>query len=265
MARLGWIAGLVLCGCQAQPVFEVSLGKDPFEVREAIFFTVSYSPLFAAPTTLVVFGNRSGLCQAFEDPRNVCNARTSPDINDGVFDVISRPIGVTEPLGWLALRSGIEGAALIVPDYSGVSTLGASLTHGQAPVIHAAKNRAVIEHFVGGDTATFSFESELSDGRPFRGRLEATWCPALGMLGRHNAMTPPGSIGASVVVNDANDVVGNRFEAQCLGEMIDARCTITSKTDASCTCTKAGITSTCATTPAVVEGLGSCCNVRFGD
>ncbi len=49
------------------------------------------------------FARPRGLCQAFDVPRNVSNARIVTDLHDGVFDFISRPIGVTEPLGWLAL------------------------------------------------------------------------------------------------------------------------------------------------------------------
>lgn len=264
MARLVLIAGLVLCGCQAQPVFEVSLGKEPFVVREAIFYSSTY-PSIAMPTTLVVFGDRSGLCQAFDDPRNICNARLVPDLHDGVFDVISRPIGVTEPLGWLALRSGTEGASLITPDLLGLSTLGASLTHGQAPALHAPKNRAVIEHFVGGDAATFSFESELSDGRPFRGRVEATWCPALGMISRHNRLERPAGLSGGAVMDSSNAVVGNVVQANCEGSRVDGRCTISASGEASCTCERNGVTSTCQTTPDTVRGLNSCCNMRFGD
>ncbi|MDP3233476.1 MAG: hypothetical protein Q8N26_11920 [Myxococcales bacterium] len=269
MTRLVWIAGLVLGGCQAQPVLEVSLGKDPFVVREAIFSSVTHSP-FATPTTLVVFGDRSGLCQAFEDPRNVCNARIVPDLHDGVFDFISRPIGVTEPLGWLALRSDTEGASLITPDLLGLSTLGASLTHGQAPVLHAPKNRAVIEHFVGGDTATFSFESELSDGRPFRGRLEATWCPALSMISRYNNRlgqpdAKPAGVSGRAVLDSSNAVVGNVVQADCEGASVESRCTISASREANCTCERGGVTSTCQTTPDAVKALDSCCNLRFGD
>ncbi len=264
MARLVWIVGLVLCGCQAQPVFEVSLGKDAFEVREAIFYSSTYSPS-AMPTTIVVFGARSGLCQAFEDPRNVCNARMVPDLHDGVFDVISRPIGVTEPLGWLALRSGTEGASLIAPDQNGLSTLGASLTHGQGPVLHAPKNRAVIEHFVSGGAATFSFESELSDGRPFRGRVEASWCPALGMFSRHNRLAQPAGLSGGAVMDSSNAVVGNVVRGECEGASIEGRCTISAAGEASCVCARGGVTSTCQTTPDTVKALNSCCNMRFGD
>jgi hypothetical protein len=258
------LAAVLICGCHAEPVFEVSLGRKPFEVRDAIFLSASVGPGVIAATTVVVFGGRAGLCKAFEDNRNICNAFNLPDVDDAALTLVARPIGVTEPLGWLMLRSATEGSAEVVPDASGRSTMGASLTEGVTPAVRTTRNRAVIERLVAGGDGAFSFESELRDGRAFRGRIDATWCPALGMFGRHNALLP-GGIGASVVLNDANDVVGNRVEAQCLGEMMDARCTITSKTDASCTCTKAGITSTCATTPAVVEGLGSCCNVRFGD
>jgi hypothetical protein len=31
-----WLAVVVICGCHAEPVFEVSLGKQPFEVRDAL-------------------------------------------------------------------------------------------------------------------------------------------------------------------------------------------------------------------------------------
>lgn len=264
MARLVWIVGLVLCGCQAQPVFEVSLGKEPFEVREAIFYSSTYSSI-AMPTTIVVFGDQRGLCQAFEDPRNVCNARMVPDLHDGLFDVVSRPIGVTEPLGWLALRTGAEGAALIAPDQNGLSTLGASLTHGHAPALHAPKNRVVIEHFVSGDSATFSFESELSDGRPFRGRLEATWCPALGMISRHHRLERPAGLSGGAVLDSSNAVVGNVVRGECEGASIEGRCTISGPGEASCVCSRAGVTSTCQTTPDTVKALHSCCNLRFGD
>jgi hypothetical protein len=264
--RLAWIPVVVFCGCQGQSVLEVSLGQQPFEVREAIFY--SSSPRWTynwEPTTIVVFGNRSQLCQAFEDQRNVCNARLAPDINAGGFASFSRPIGVTESLGWLALRSATEGPALVVQDEFGTSTLGASLTQGQSPALHAVKNRAVIEHFVAGDAATFSFESELSDGRAFRGRIDATWCSALAMFGRLQKLKQPAGASGGAVVNDANEVVGNAVRGDCEGATISGRCAITSTTEAACTCVREGVTSTCTTTPDVVKSLNSCCNMRFGD
>lgn len=262
--RFAWLPIVVCCGCQGQSVVEVSLGQKPFEVREAIFFASSVSPI-AAPTTIVVFGDRSGLCQAFEDPRNVCNSRMVPDINDGFITSLSRPIGAPEPLGWLTLRSASEGSAVVVQDESGRSTLGASLTQAQSPALHAVKNRAVIEHFVAGDAATFSFESELSDGRPFRGRFDAQWCPALGMVGRANALVHPAGTSGGAVLNDAKEVVGNVVRGECEGATIEARCTITSGSEASCACARGDVTTTCATTPDVVKRLESCCNLRFGD
>ena len=262
--RIEWLAVAMLWGCQGPGLPEVSLGRQPFEVREAIFFSSSVSAV-APPTTIVVFGDRSGLCQAFEDQRNICNARMVPDVHDGFVTSIARPIGVTEPLGWLALRSSTEGAALVVQDESGISTLGASLTHGTAPAVHASKNRAVIEHFVAGDTATFSFESELSDARAFRGRIDATWCSALGMLGRHNKLLLPAGTSGGAVLGGANEVVGNVVRGECEGATIEARCSIASATDASCTCSRGGVSSICATTPEAVKGLTSCCNLRFGD
>jgi len=262
--RFAWISVVLCCGCQGQSVPEVSLGRAPFEVREAIFFASSLS-WTAAPTTIVVFGDRTGLCQAFEDPRNVCNSRMVPDIHDGSSTSLSRPIGVTEPLGWLALRSATEGAALVVQDEWARSTLGASLTEGKSPALHAVKNRAVIEHFVAGDAATFSFESELSDGRAFRGRIDATWCSALGMFRRQTTLMSPAGSSGGAVLNDANEVVGNVVRGECEGATIQGRCTITSGSEARCTCTRGDVTSTCTTTPDVVKGLTSCCDLRFGD
>jgi hypothetical protein len=144
-------------------VFEVSLGEQAFEVKDAVFFSLQHA--LAPPTTLVVFGDQPGLCQRVGDARNVCNARVAPDVHGGFVNALSRPIGVTRPLGWLVMRSATEGAALVAPDGLGLGTPGASLTEGAHAALHARKNRVVIEQLVAGDVGAFSFQSALSDGR----------------------------------------------------------------------------------------------------
>lgn len=262
MTRLGWISAFVLCGCQGQPVLEVSLGEKAFEVKDAIFFSLTHN--FGPPTTHVVFGGQTGLCQAFEDPRNVCNARIVPDVHDGLVSTLSRPVGVTGPLGWLVLRSGSEGPALVLPDDLRLGTPGASLTEGAAPVFRSTKNRAVIEQLVAGDSATFSFESELGDGRGFRGRVEASWCPALDMVRRHTMLEQTAGTASSYGYDDSQQLVGWHDQAECQGETNVGDCTTTA-TVVTCTCRREGVTSTCSTSRDPDKWPSSCCNLRFGD
>lgn len=262
MRRLAWLVVVGVCACQGQPVLEVSLGDKTFEVKDAVFFSLQYAT--SPPTTLVVFGDQPGLCQRFDDVRNVCNARTVPDVHDGLVNALSRPVGVSAPLGWLVMRSATEGPAAVVPDGLGQGTPGASLTEGAQPVVHSTKNRVVIDQLVTGDVGTFSFQSELSDGRAFRGRVEATWCPALEMVSRHNRLTHPAGTSGGIIVDDAQKPTGWREQAECQGESIDARC-LTTSSGVTCTCTRAGVTSTCEGSGAPARGIVSCCNLRFGD
>lgn len=257
MTRLVWMAAVVL-GCQGQPVLEVSLGGAPFEVKDAVFYsTVS---AFGQPSTFVVFGDRSELCGAFEDDQNLCNANIVPDVHDGVTGALARPVGGAQTLGWLMLRSGIEGPALVVPDQLGLATPGASLTRGAEPAVRSTKNRVVLEHVVAGASATVSFESELTDGRPFRGRVEASWCPALDMVRRHNeSLRGPVGVSSSAVPPDYVSV------AQCGAESISAKCRENADGSEECTCLRAGATSTCRATPDPRRSHPSCCNLRFGD
>lgn len=262
MTRLGWLAVCVLCGCQGQPVLEVSLGQKAFEVKDAVFFSSMQG--FGPPSTFVVFGDQPGLCQRFEDQRNVCNARIAPDVHDGLIGTLSRPVGVTGPVGWLVLRSGAEGPAVVVPDELGLSTPGASLTAGASPARHATKNRAVIEHLVAGDTAVFSFESELDDGQAFRGRVEASWCPALDMGRRHNMLERPAGTSSSFSYDASQQLTAWHDRAECQGETNESQCTI-SAAAVTCTCVREGVTSTCSTTSQPDKWPSSCCNLRFGD
>lgn len=258
MTRLGLLAICVLCGCQGQPVLEVSLGQKPFEVKDAVYVSLMHS--FGAPSTLVVFGDQPDLCQAFDDARNICNALVVPDVHDGFLSTLSRPVGVKRALGWLVLRSGTEGPALVVPDELGLATPGASLTPGAGPAIHATKNRAVIEHLFVGDSGTFSFESELSDGRTFRGRVEASWCPALDMFRRHNA-----SLGQNRGTSGGPSGDGFVQVASCGTDSIEERCSAAVDGVEQCTCLRAGVTSTCSVTLDPAKRRESCCNLRFGD
>ncbi|MBL8936864.1 MAG: hypothetical protein JNM69_20055 [Archangium sp.] len=262
MTRLGWISAFVLCACQGQPVLEVSLGGKAFEVKDAVYFSLTHA--LGPPTTHVVFGDQPGLCQAFEDRRNVCNARVVPDVHDGLVNTLSRPVGVRRPLGWLVLRSGSDGPALVLPDDLRLGTPGASLTEGATPALHATKNHAVIEQLVAGDSATFSFDSELSDGREFRGRVEASWCPALDMVRRYNSLELPAGTSSSYVYDDAQQLTGWHDRAECEGEVIDGQCTTTA-TSVTCRCLREGVTSTCSTSRAPDKWPSSCCNLRFGD
>lgn len=258
MTRLRWLAVCVLCGCQGEPVLEVSLGQKAFEVKDAVFFSFMFST--SPPTTLVVFGDQQGLCQAFEDPRNVCNAMLAPDVHDGFISTLSRPVGVTRPLGWLVMRSATEGPALVVPDGLGLATPGASFTMGQDRALRSVKNRAVIDHLVVGDSGTFSFESELSDGRAFRGRVEASWCPALEMVRRHNE-----SLSQSGGINSGPSGDGFVQVATCGNDSIEERCSAAVDGVEQCTCRHAGVTSTCSITLDPTKRRESCCNLRFGD
>lgn len=254
MTRMTWMA-VVMLGCQSQPVPEVSLGGAPFEVKDAVFFSTVAA--FGLPSTFVVFGAQTELCRAFEDERNVCNARIAPDVHDGVIGALSRPVGVSTSLGWLTLRSGAEGAAVVVPDQIGLSTPGAALTVGGTPVVRSSKNRVVIEYFLTGDSATVAFESELVDGRPFRGRVEASWCPALDMVRRHNAGLGSGT--------RATRTPTFALVAQCGGESIEERCHPGPDGTEDCTCLRAGTTSTCTVKPDASRPRQSCCTLRFGE
>ena len=160
MRRLVWLVVVGVCACQGQPVLEVSLGDKPFEVKDAVFFSLQYPT--SAPTTLVVLGDQPGRSQRSDDVRNVCNARTVPDVQDGLSNALSRPVGVTAPLGWLVMRSATEGPALVVPDAFGYGTPGASLTEGAKPVLHSTKNRVVIDQLVTGDVGAFSFQDAFT-------------------------------------------------------------------------------------------------------
>lgn len=262
MRRLAWLVVVGVCACQGQPVLEVSLGDKTFEVKDAVFFSLQYAT--SPPTTLVVFGDQPGLCQRFDDVRNVCNARTVPDVHDGLVNALSRPVGVSAPLGWLVMRSATEGPAAVAPDGLGQGTPGASLTEGAQPVLHSTKNRVVIDQLVTGDVGTFSFQSELSDGRAFRGRVEATWCPALEMVSRHNRLTHPAGTSGGIIVDDTQKTTGWRGEALCQGDSIESRC-LTSSSGVTCTCVRAGVTSTCEGRGDPTTGIVSCCNFRFGD
>ncbi|MBM4780314.1 MAG: hypothetical protein GQE15_21645 [Archangiaceae bacterium] len=261
MTRLTWLAVFVMCGCQGQPVLEVSLGGKAFEVKDAVFFSVVHH--FGPPTTFVVFGDQPGLCRAFEDPRNVCNARIDPHVRDGLFGALSRPVDLTRPLGWLVLRSATEGPATVVKDDLELSTPGATLTEGPGSVLHAAKNHAVIEQLVAGDAAIVSFESELDDGRAFRGRVEAGWCPALDMVRRHTRLERPAGTSGSFSYDDTQRMIGRFERSECEGETIESQCR-GDATGVTCTCVRDGVTSTCAGTSDANRSLVSCCNLRFG-
>lgn len=259
MSRSGLFAVVVLCGCQGQPVLEVSLGDKAFEVKDAVFFSLQHS--LAPPTTLVVFGDQPGLCQRFDDARNVCNARMAPDVHDGLINTLSRPAGATRPLGWLVMRSATEGPALVAPDDLRLGTPGASLTEGAQPALHSTKNRVVIDQLVVGDVGTFSFQSELSDGRAFRGRVEATWCPALDMVNRYSKLTQPAGNNSGPLPSPQ---LGRSERAECEGDLIDSQC-LDSGRGVTCSCTQAGVTSTCEGRRDPDKGIVSCCSFRFGD
>ncbi len=243
----------------------VRLNGAPWPVTSAIYMSFQWG---FAPVTVVLFsGASTKLCMDVSNTATTCNAKLMPDVElNGIG--FARPSVSSAEFGWLGLRDSAAGSTNLAPDLFG-SHFGASLTPKTGETIHGQQNSATIERIVFGGEATFTFDSVLTTGAHFEGRVVATWCPA---LAAEFSQRFPANVGgsASYQYDDASNLKHASFVGTCETQQANAECDVTPSDEATCSCElphasgEAGQRTSCTTTK---ERLWqrSCCPMRFGD